>query len=64
MSDELIQLGIDTGDGVFRFMNNEELYKRTLIDPAKTAGETWTAAKLDDRDYDKDIEKLRCFKSV
>lgn len=62
--DELNKLGVDTEEGIFRFMNNVELYKRMLISFAELVRETQVTAEFDDGDCDKETEKIHALKGA
>ncbi len=64
MLDELKKLGVDTENGIFRLMNNEELYKRMLISFAKMVKEARVTADFDDGAYDKEIERFHALKGA
>lgn len=64
MFDELKQLGVDTEDGILRFMNNKELYKRMLLAFAEMVRQAKVTAEFDDRIYDKEIEKFHALKGA
>ncbi len=64
MFDELNTLGVDTGEGIFRFMNNEALYKQMLIAFAEMIREAQVTTEFDDKSYDKEIEKLHALKGA
>lgn len=64
MFDELNELGVDTEGGIFRLMNNEELYRRMLISFAEMVRKARVTADFDDADYDKEIEKIHALKGA
>lgn len=64
MFDELKQLGVDTEDGIFRFMNNEALYKQMLIAFVKMVRDAQVTAEFDDDTCDKEIEKIHALKGA
>lgn len=64
MLDELNRLGVDTDDGISRFMNNSELYKRMLAKFAEMVKEAQITTDFDDSVYDKEIEKFHALKGV
>lgn len=64
MLNELNKLGVNTEDGIFRFMNNEELYKRMLVSFAEMVRKSRVTADFDDADYDKEIEKIHALKGA
>ncbi len=64
MFDELKQLGVDIEDGIFRFMNNEDLYRQMLIAFAKMVREAQVTAEFDDNACDKEIEKIHALKGA
>ncbi len=63
MLDELKKLGVDTEDGIFRFMNNAELYKRMLTAFAEMVREAQVTAEFDDA-CNKEIEKIHALKGA
>ncbi len=64
MLEELNTLGVDTEDGIFRFMNNTELYKRMLTAFAEMIRESRVTAEFDDKDCDGEIEKIHALKGA
>lgn len=64
MLDELNQLGVDTADGILRFMNNEGLYQRMLIAFAGMIKEAQVTAEFDDGAYDREIDKFHALKGT
>ncbi len=61
---ELNKLGVDTEDGIFRFMNNEALYKRMLISFAEMVKKSQVTADFDDSDCGNEIEKIHALKGA
>ncbi len=64
MFDELKKLGVNTEEGIFRFMNNAELYKRMLSAFAEMVRESRITADFDDAACDKEIEKIHALKGA
>ncbi len=64
MLDELNRLGVDTGDGLFRFMNNETLYKRMLTAFAEMVRETKITTAFDDDACEKEIATFHALKGA
>ncbi len=64
MLNELNKLGVNTEDGIFRFMNNEDLYKRMLVSFAEMVKKSQVTADFDDADRDKEIEKIHALKGA
>lgn len=64
MFDELKQLGVNTEDGIFRFMNNEDLYRRMLIAFAEMVRGAQVTTEFDNKTYDKEIEKIHALKGA
>lgn len=64
MLDELNKLGVDTEDGISRFMGNEGLYKRMLVSFAEMIRKSQVTADFDDADCDKEIEKIHALKGA
>ncbi len=62
--DELNKLGVDTGDGILRSMNNVGLYKRMLVAFAKMIRESRVTEEFDYEASDREIEKIHALKGV
>ncbi len=64
MLEELNKLGVNTEDGLFRFMNNSALYKRMLVSFAKMVNETDFSTEFDDAQREDETGKYHALKGV
>ncbi len=64
MLDELKELGVDTEDGLDRFMCNTELYKKMLVTFAEMLRETPVTADFDEANCEKEVEKIHALKGA